>query len=37
VTESAPHRERPDVADRNQFRLLGERRFAPFFVTQFLC
>jgi 1-acyl-sn-glycerol-3-phosphate acyltransferase len=24
------------VADRNQFRLLGERRFAPFFVTQFL-
>ncbi len=24
------------MADRNQFRLLGERRFAPFFVTQFL-
>jgi hypothetical protein len=24
------------VAERNQFRLLGERRFAPFFVTQFL-
>jgi 1-acyl-sn-glycerol-3-phosphate acyltransferase len=24
------------VADRNQFRLLGEWRFAPFFVTQFL-
>lgn len=24
------------VSDRNQFRLLGERRFAPFFVTQLL-
>jgi hypothetical protein len=28
--------EKPALADRNQFRLLGERRFAPFFVTQFL-
>jgi 1-acyl-sn-glycerol-3-phosphate acyltransferase len=24
------------VSDQNQFRLLGQRRFAPFFVTQFL-
>ena len=24
------------MADRSQFRLLGERRFAPFFITQFL-
>jgi 1-acyl-sn-glycerol-3-phosphate acyltransferase len=24
------------MSDRSQFRLLGERRFAPFFVTQFL-
>ena len=25
-----------DVSDTNQFSLLGQRRFAPFFVTQFL-
>jgi MFS family permease len=25
-----------NVSDQNQFRLLGQRRFAPFFVTQFL-
>jgi 1-acyl-sn-glycerol-3-phosphate acyltransferase len=24
------------VSDQNQFRLLGQRRFAPFFLTQFL-
>lgn len=24
------------MSDQNQFRLLGQRRFAPFFVTQFL-
>jgi 1-acyl-sn-glycerol-3-phosphate acyltransferase len=24
------------VSDQNQFRLLGQRRFAPFFITQFL-
>jgi 1-acyl-sn-glycerol-3-phosphate acyltransferase len=25
-----------DMSDRSQFRLLGQRRFAPFFFTQFL-
>ena len=24
------------MSDQSQFRLLGQRRFAPFFVTQFL-
>ena len=28
--------ERGDPSERSQFRLLGERRFAPFFWTQFL-
>jgi 1-acyl-sn-glycerol-3-phosphate acyltransferase len=29
-------REARHVSDQSQFRLLGQRRFAPFFVTQFL-
>jgi 1-acyl-sn-glycerol-3-phosphate acyltransferase len=27
---------RHNVSDQSQFRLLGQRRFAPFFITQFL-
>ena len=27
---------RGNVSDQSQFRLLGQRRFAPFFATQFL-
>lgn len=29
-------RERDSSTDRSQFRLVGERRFGPFFITQFL-
>ncbi len=28
--------EKSNVSDQSQFRLLGQRRFAPFFITQFL-
>jgi 1-acyl-sn-glycerol-3-phosphate acyltransferase len=36
IVAPSPHRMPCHVSDQSQFRLLGQRRFAPFFATQFL-
>jgi 1-acyl-sn-glycerol-3-phosphate acyltransferase len=36
IVAPSPHRMPCHVSDQSQFRLLGQRRFAPFLATQFL-